>query len=74
MSITSNSQLQPGLKFELIKLWPHARSQGKERGQIWEIGNYSPQDGIEVIWLVNEKGEYLWTVDVDFIKKHFKAL
>lgn len=54
-----------------MRLWPNARRQGKEIGQIWRVGYYSPADGLETIWLVNARGEYTWTVDEAFLRKHF---
>jgi len=43
-------------------------------GRIFRIGYYNPQDGLDCVWLVDEKGEYRETVDQEMIKTHFKVL
>jgi hypothetical protein len=58
----------------LKKLWPHARRQGHERGEIWRVGYYSKQDGLECIWLVDKKGEYCWTADAKWISEVFEVV
>jgi len=58
----------------LYKLWPHAKSKGHYIGEIRRVGYYSRQDGLDCIWLVNEAGEYDWTVDHDFLNAHFEIL
>ncbi len=63
--------IRPRTVLTLKKLWPHARKQGRELGQIWRVGYYSKRDGLEVVWLVDEKGEYQWTVDKDFVVEFF---
>jgi hypothetical protein len=30
-------------------------------------------DGLDCIWLVNDKGEYEQTIDHDFLKKYFEV-
>jgi len=66
--------LPPGTVLELIKLWPNARKQGHEKGEIWRIGYYSKQDGLDIIWLVDANGEYNWTVDREFVEEKFKLI
>jgi hypothetical protein len=58
----------------LKKLWPHARKRGHEVGEKRRIGYYSRQDGLDCIWLVNPKGEYDWTIDHAFLRKHFEVI
>jgi hypothetical protein len=58
----------------LVRLWPNARKQGTEIGQVWRVGYYSRRDGVETIWLVNNCGEYTWTVDEPFVRRHFEVL
>ena len=41
---------------------------------IVRVGYYSPQDGLECIWLVNEDGEYCETVDKKYLEKHYQAI
>lgn len=58
----------------LKKLWPHARKQGHEKGEIWRVGYYSKQDGLKCIWLVDEKGEYNWTAEASWLDDKFEVL
>jgi hypothetical protein len=46
---------------------------GRE-GTISRIGYYSRQDGLGVIWLVNDEGEYCETVDRRGVLKYFQVL
>lgn len=66
--------LPPRTVLRLVRLWPHARKQGHEIGEIRRVGYYSRQDGTDVVWLVDNKGNYDWTADYDWIKKHFDIL
>jgi hypothetical protein len=43
-------------------------------GRIFRIGYYNPQDGLDCVWLVDDKGEYRETMDQEMIKTHFKVL
>ena len=65
----------PPLSIIRIKrLWPHARKQKHELGQVLRVGYYSPQDGLDCIWLVDDSGDYFWTIDHDFLEKHFEVV
>jgi len=66
--------LPPKSVVKLVRLWPHARKRGYELGQTWRIGYYSPQDGLDVVWLVDAAGEYCQTGDRDWIEKHFAVI
>jgi hypothetical protein len=44
------------------------------RGQKFRIGYYSWQDGLDCIWLVDEKGEYDETIDHEFLLTHFEIM
>ena len=66
--------LPPLTVLRLKKLWPHARKQGKEKGQIYRIGYYCKNCGTDTIWLVDEKGEYGWTADREFVDNYFEIL
>lgn len=59
---------------KLKKLWPHARKQGHEIGELWRIGYYSPQDGLDVVWLVDSAGNYDWTVDHEWLYSKFEVV
>jgi len=68
------TKYKPLTVLRIIKLWPHARKKGHEVGQIYRIGYYSKQDGLELIWLVDDNGEYNWTADNEFIDKYFEII
>jgi tryptophan synthase alpha chain len=40
-------------------------------GQRFRIGYYNSQDGLDLVWLVNEQGEYEQTADQQFINDNF---
>jgi hypothetical protein len=56
------------------------RSDGKttgwkaDVGRAFRIGYYSRQDGLDVIWLVNEQGKYEQTTNRDFLIKYFEPI
>jgi hypothetical protein len=70
----NQNPMPPGSVVRLKKLWPHARQQGHEKGEIWRIGYYSEQDGLDVIWMVNSEGEYDWTVDHEWLHDKFEIM
>lgn len=59
---------------KIKKLWPYARKHGFERGDVRRIGYYCPQDGLDVVWLVDANGEYNWTVDHDWLYDKFDVI
>jgi len=64
----------PTSVLRLVRLWPNARKQGKEAGQVWRVGYYSQRDGVATIWLVNARGEYVCTIDEPFLSEHFEVV
>ena len=57
-----------------------ARSDGRtpgwkaDVGRSFRIGYYSRQDGLDVVWLVNEQGKYEQTTNRDFLLKYFEPI
>ena len=43
-------------------------------GQIFRIGYYSPNDGLEIVWIVNEDGNYIGTITQDRLRKYFRVI
>jgi hypothetical protein len=41
-------------------------------GRRYRVGYYGRRDGLDCIWLVNEKGKYEQTIDHDFLQKYFE--
>lgn len=66
--------LPPLTLLRLVRLWPHARKQGREKGQLYRVGYYCKHCGPEVIWLVDPAGNYNWTVDREFISRNFEVV
>ena len=46
----------------------------KDVGRLFRIGYDGQKDGLDCIWLVNEKGKYEQTIDYDFLEKHFETI
>ena len=46
----------------------------KINGNVFRVGYYSRQDGLDCIWLVNDEGKYEWTVDHDFLYRYFDVI
>lgn len=64
--------IYPETIVKIKKLWPWAKSKGYFVGQIWEVGYYSKRDGLDFIWLCDDKERrYTWSVDGDFLEKYF---
>jgi hypothetical protein len=66
--------LPPKTVLRLVKLWPYACRQGHKKGEIHRIGYYCKHCGLDVVWLVNNKGEYNWTADQKWVKDHFEII
>jgi len=45
--------------------WAH------EVGRIFRVGYYGKMDGLDCIWLVDEKGEYSQTIDHESLNRFF---
>ena len=43
-------------------------------GREFRVGYYSPNDGLDCIWLVNDAGEYEQTIDGESLLKHFEIV
>lgn len=69
-----NKLLPPLTVLRLERLWPHARKQGREKGQIYGVGYYCKGCGVDTIWLVDEHGDYNWAADLAFTAKYFKIM
>jgi|GEM_PF-4768538 len=58
----------------LKKLWPHARKRGHEIGETRRIGYYRRRDGLDCVWLVDDKGDYGWATDHKWLYEHFEVV
>jgi hypothetical protein len=66
--------IPPRTVLRLKKLWPQARKQGRELGQVYRVGYYCRCCGRDTIWLVDREGVYNWTADRTFIEQHFEVV
>ena len=70
----NNFCIRPKSLIRVAKLWPYARKKGHQIGEYWRVGYYSESDGADLIWLVDDEGNYRWTIDEGFLKKHFEIV
>jgi hypothetical protein len=66
--------IPPNSTFRLVGSDAETPGWKADVGRVFRIGYYSRQDGLDVIWLVNEKGEYEQTTDRDFLIKYFEPI
>jgi len=64
----------PGTVLELIRLWPHARKHGYDRGDRFLVGPYCPGCGPGIVWLFRPGGEPECTADPQWLNQHFKVV
>lgn len=43
-------------------------------GRIFRVGFYSKQDGLDVIWLVNDDAVYEQTIDHEYLNENFEII
>ena len=66
--------LPPRSVVRLIKATKDAPKWKDQVGREFRIGYYSPRDGTDVIWLVNEQGEYEQTTDRASFEQFFEVV
>ena len=66
--------IPPWSTFRLVRSDRKTSGWKKDVGRVFRIGYYGGQDGLEVIWLVNEKGEYEQTTDRNFLVEYFEPM
>lgn len=59
---------------EIIKADRKTPAWKNQIGIQYRIGYYSPNDGLDVIWLVDDEGRYGETTDHEFLFKYFKII
>lgn len=63
--------IPPRSRVRLVRADQSTHEWRREIGRQFRVGYYSPQDGLDCIWLVNEKGEYEQTTDRDSLLRYF---
>ena len=66
--------IPPGSIVKLVKADKSTPEWLEIIGTVFRIGYYSPQDGLETIWLVDSDGNYSQTVDYDGILRYFEVI
>jgi hypothetical protein len=63
--------IPPRSRVRLIRADRATRDWQTEIGRQFRVGYYRRQDGLDCIWLVNEKGEYEQTTDREGLLRYF---
>lgn len=63
--------IPPRSRVRLIRADEQTPTWKKGIGRQFRVGYYSPKDGLDCIWLVNEEGEYEQTTNRKFLLKYF---
>ena len=63
--------IPPRSRVRLVRADDQTPSWKKDIGRQFRVGYYSRKDGLNCIWLVNEKGEYEQTTNLKFLLKYF---
>lgn len=66
--------ISPGSIIELYRADRETPRWKKKIGKQFRVGYYSKQDGLDVIWLVDENGDYCQATDHEFLFKYFKII
>ena len=67
----AKNPIPPRSVVRLTHIDPRLKGMKEHFGRRFRIGYYACRDGLDVIWLVNEKGVYEQTIDHDFLMKHY---
>lgn len=66
--------IPPRSVFRLARTDKETKDWKADVGRVFRVGYYSEQDGLDVIWLVNQQGKYEQTTDRDFLTKYFEPI
>lgn len=66
--------IPPRSLVELVRADENTPRWQERIGKFYRIGYYSPQDGLDTIWLVDEDGNYCETTDHDYLSKYFRIV
>jgi hypothetical protein len=50
----------------------HLRLIDDQIGQHFRVGYYTPNDGLETIWIVDERGRYIGTIERRRLRSYFR--
>ena len=66
--------IPPRSEFRLIRSDSKTPNWKNDVGRVFRIGYYSRQDGLDVIWMINERGEYEQATDREFLLHYFEPI
>jgi hypothetical protein len=64
--------IPPRSRVRLIRAERNGRDGLNQVGRRFRVGYYGRKDGLDCIWLVNEKGEYEQTTDREHLLRDFE--
>jgi hypothetical protein len=64
--------IPPRSRVRLIRADRKAHDRQNQVGRRFRVGYYGRKDGLDCIWLVNEKGEYEQTTDREHLLRDFE--
>lgn len=64
--------IPPRSRVRLIRAERNAHDGRNQIGRRFRVGYYGRKDGLDCIWLVNEKGEYEQTTDREHLLRDFE--
>jgi hypothetical protein len=64
----------PRSVFRLIRSDAKTPNWKEDIGREFRIGYYGRQDGLDVIWLVDDRGKYEQSTDREFLVKYFELV
>lgn len=71
---TLPSAIPPCSVFRLVHSDAETPEWAGDVGRVFRIGYYSRQDGLDVIWLVDDQGKYEQTTDREFLLRYFDPI
>jgi hypothetical protein len=74
MSDSIPAVIPPLSVVQVIKVTASEPDWAGYEGRIFRIGYYSKNDGLDCVWLVDDGGNYVETVDQEMIRSHFDVL
>ncbi len=70
----SRERIPPRSVVRLVAPPKEAKQWVQKRGLLCRIGYYSRQDGLDVVWIVDQFGEYVETMDQESVYRYFERV
>ena len=69
-----DSVIPPLSEVKVIRVTEDQQDWTGHEGQLYRVGYYRKSDGLDCVWLVDDKGDYCKSVDQEMIKTHFEVV